>query len=149
MALIRWDPFRDLLSIQERMNRLFDDSIARRRGMEGTSTFAAWSPAVDIVEKENEIELIAELPGIKQEDIKLEVKENVLTIFGERKLKKDVKEENFHRIERSYGKFQRSFSMPGSIKQDEVKATYKDGLLTVILPKVEYSKTKQIDIGDK
>ena len=147
MALVKWDPFKDLLSIQERMNRMIDDTLAKRREKSGVS-LAAWSPAVDIVEHDDEIILTVELPGVSKEDIQLEVKENMLTISGERKFEKEYKEEDYHRIERSYGKFHRSFTLPSEIKPDEVKASYKDGLLCVTLPKAIETECKKIEIED-
>ena len=149
MALIRWDPFRDLLSIQERMNRLFDDTLARSRNLEEGTALTAWAPPVDIIEKEKEITLTAELPGMKKDDIKVEVKEGVLTLSGERTMEKEVKEENYHRNERTYGRFQRSFTLPSNIKQEGMKASYEDGLLSISLPKEEEKKAKQISIEIK
>ena len=147
MALVRWDPFRDLVSIQERMNRLFDDTLSRHGSEE--SFFTTWAPPVDIVEKEKEIVLYAELPGLNKEDIKLEIKDNILTLSGERKMEKEVNEENYHRVERAYGRFARSFTLPYNIKSGAVNANYKNGVLTVVLPKADESKSKQISIREK
>ena len=144
MAIVRWDPFRDLVSLQERMNRLFDESLSRREDQPlGMTT---WSPAVDIYETENAIVLKAELPGLTKENIELSIHDGVLTLKGERKFEKEVKEENYHRIERAYGSFQRSFSLPTAIEEDKIKASFKEGILEVTLPKAEAVKPKQIKV---
>src|SRR5436309_5767406 len=111
MAVSRWDPFRDLNVLQGRMNRLFDDAGRGWRGEEPAST-TTWSPSVDIFETENEIIVKAEVPGVDRKDITLHLENNVLTLKGERRFEKETKEENYHRIERSYGGFSRSFSLP-------------------------------------
>ncbi|MDH4264046.1 MAG: Hsp20/alpha crystallin family protein [Deltaproteobacteria bacterium] len=146
MALIRWDPFREMSALQERMNRLFSDVRAQApvRGEEIVQ--GAWVPAVDIFETNEAIVLKAELPGITSQDILLEVKDNTLTLKGEKKFEKEVKEENYHRVERSYGSFQRAFTLPGTIHQEKVKAKFKDGILEITLPKVEEAKPKQIKV---
>jgi HSP20 family protein len=148
MAIVRWDPFRDLLSMQERMNRLFDESFSRRREDEPMG-MTTWSPAVDIYETENTIVVKAELPGLTKEEIDVQIHDGILTLKGERKFEKEVKEENYHRIERAYGGFQRSFSLPTSIEEDKIKAAFKDGVLEVILPKAEAVKPKQIKVENK
>jgi len=146
MALIRWDPFGDLALIQEKMNKLFEDTIARFREAVEPSVPAQWYPAVDIYETPENIVLQAELPGMNQEDITVEVRENALILKGERKREKEIREENYHRIERAYGTFQRAFTLPGTVQQDQVKAKYKDGILEIILPKKEEIKPKQIKV---
>lgn len=142
MALIRWDPFQEMSALQERMNRLFSDVRAQApvRGEEIVQ--GAWIPAVDIFETNEAIVLKAELPGITAQDISVEVKDNTLTLKGEKKFEKEVKEENYHRVERSYGSFQRAFTLPGTIHQEKVKAKFKDGILEITLPKVEEAKPK-------
>ncbi len=142
MALIRWDSFREMSALQERMNRLFSDVRAQApvRGEEIVQ--GAWIPAVDIFETNEAIVLKAELPGITAQDISVEVKDNTLTLKGEKKFEKEVKEENYHRVERSYGSFQRAFTLPGTIHQEKVKAKFKDGILEITLPKVEEAKPK-------
>lgn len=146
MALIRWDPFREMSALQERMNRLFSDVRAQApvRGEEIVQ--GTWVPAVDIFETNEAIVIKAELPGITSQDILLEVKDNTLTLKGEKKFEKEVKEENYHRVERSYGSFQRAFTLPGTIHQEKVKAKFKDGILEITLPKVEEAKPKQIKV---
>jgi len=146
MTLIRWDPFREMSALQERMNRLFSDVRAQApvRGEEIVQ--GAWIPAVDIFETNEAIVLKAELPGITAQDISVEVKDNTLTLKGENKFEKEVKEENYHRVERSYGSFQRAFTLPGTIHQEKVKAKFKDGILEITLPKVEEAKPKQVKV---
>jgi len=146
MALIRWDPFREMSALQERMNRLFSDVRAQApvRGEEIVQ--GAWIPAVDIFETNEAIVLKAELPGITAQDISVEVKDNTLTLKGEKKFEKELKEENYHRVERSYGSFQRAFTLPGTIHQEKVKAKFKDGILEITLPKVEEAKPKQVKV---
>jgi HSP20 family protein len=147
MAVIKWDPFRDLNILQDRMNRLFEDTgRGIRRGEEPAST-TIWSPAVDIYETEGEIVVQAELPGMDRKDISLNLENNVLTIRGDRQFKKETKEDNYHRIERSYGGFSRSFSIPTSVDEDKIRADYKDGVLRIALPKKEQAKPKQIQIA--
>jgi len=145
MAISRWDPFRDLSVLQERMNRLFEDAGRGYRGDEAAAT-TTWSPAVDIYETENEIMVKAELPGIDRKDIVLNLDNNVLTLKGERKFEKETRQENYHRIERSYGAFSRAFSIPAIVDEEKIRADYKDGILKIALPKKEQVKPKQIKI---
>ena len=147
MTIAKWEPLRDLLSLQDRMNRLFDDSVrGMRPGEEGLAS-AIWSPAVDIYETENEVILKAELPEINQKDIDIQVENNTLVLRGERKFEKEAKRENFHRIERAYGNFSRSFTLPNTIDQEKIRADYKDGILKVMMPKREEIKPKQIKVA--
>jgi HSP20 family protein len=146
MALIRWDPFREMSSLQERMNRLMSDFRTRSPLGEEEMAQGAWIPAVDIYETKESIVLNVELPGVTQQDLALEVKDNTLTIRGEKKLEKDVKEESFHRMERTYGSFMRAFTLPSTVSQDKVKAKFKDGVLEIMLPKAEEAKPKQIRV---
>jgi HSP20 family protein len=133
-------------ALPERMNRLFSDVRAQApvRGEEIVQ--GAWITAVDIFETNEAIVLKAELPGITVQDISVEVKDNTLTLKGEKKFEKEVKEENYHRVERSYGSFQRAFTLPGTIHQEKVKAKFKDGILEITLPKVEEAKPKQVKV---
>jgi HSP20 family protein len=147
MALTRWDPFRDLSILQERMNRVFEDAGRGWRSDEPSST-TTWSPAVDIYETENEIIVQAELPGVDRKDISLNLEKNVLTLKGERRFEKETKQENYHRIERSYGGFSRAFSIPAVVDEDKIRADYKDGILKIGLPKKEQVKPKQIQIAE-
>jgi HSP20 family protein len=147
MAVIKWDPFRDLNILQDRMNRLFEDTGRGIRRNEEPASTTIWSPAVDIYETEGEIVVQAELPGMERKDIALNLENNVLTIRGDRQFKKETKEDNYHRIERSYGGFSRSFSIPTSVDEDKIRADYKDGVLRIALPKKEQAKPKQIQIA--
>ena len=150
MAIVRWlDPFRDLSSIQERMNQIFEDALARSRGREEGLRSGMWTPAVDIYETNDSVVVKAELPGVEKDQISVEVKDGILSLRGERKFEKEVKEESYHRIERSYGNFQRSFSLPVSVDQEKVTARFKDGVLEVKLPKKEQAKPKQIHVDVK
>jgi HSP20 family protein len=148
MALIRWtDPFRDIAVLQDRMNRLFgdflDSSHPREEGLGG----GTWMPNVDIYETKDAICVRAELPGVDKNAVNVEVKEGVLTLRGERKFEREVKEENYHRIERSYGTFHRSFTLPSSVDAEKVSARMKDGVLELDLPKKEQAKPKQIKVA--
>ena len=146
MAVVRWDPFRDLGMLQDRMNRLFDDAGRGWRTDEPAAT-TTWSPSVDIFETEGEIVVKAEVPGMDRKDITLHLENNVLTLRGERKFEKETKEENYHRIERSYGNFSRSFSIPATVDEEKIRADYKDGVLQIVLPKKDQAKPKQIKIA--
>ena len=150
MAIVRWmDPFRDVMGIQDRMNRLFEEIQARGRGREEGLEAGAWMPAVDIYETDDGLVVKAELPGVERDQIGVEVKGGVLTLRGERKHEKEIKEENYHRMERSYGAFVRSFAVPGTVDSDKIAAKLKDGVLEVQLPKVEKAKPKQIKVDVK
>lgn len=146
MTIIRWTPFRELSTVQERVNKLFEDAIrSPYRSGEGFS-MSSWTPAVDIYETDKEIVLKAELPEMQQKDIEIKIEDNNLVVSGERRLEKEVKEENYHRIERSYGSFHRSFTLPHAVDRESIKASYKDGVLKVVLPKKEEATSKQIKI---
>jgi HSP20 family protein len=132
--------------MQERMNKLFEDVMkSPYRSDEGLST-PSWAPAVDIYETDKEIVMKAELPEMQEKDIEIKVEDNILILSGERRMEKEVKEENYHRIERAYGSFNRSFTLPRTVDRDNIKASYKDGVLKVLLPKKEEVKPKQIKI---
>ena len=146
MAVLKWDPFRDLNMLQDRMNQLFDNAGRGRRDNEPTAT-TTWSPAVDIYETEGAIVVKAELPGMDRKDITLNLENNVLTLRGERRFEKETKEENYHRIERSYGGFSRAFSIPATVNEERIQADYKDGVLKILLPKKDQAKPKQIQIS--
>ncbi len=145
MAIVRWEPFRDMMTTQREFDRLFKEAFSPMFG-EGELSTRTWAPPVDIYENENDIVLKAELPGIDPKDVEVRVEDSTLYLKGERKFEKETKEENYHRVERSYGSFARSFSLPNSINADKVKAEYKDGLLTLTLPKREEAKPKTIKI---
>jgi HSP20 family protein len=141
MALIRWSPWRELESMQRHLSQVLDDSNMAL-GMDESH----WLPAVDIRETADAIVVNAELPGIDKKDVKVDVKDGVLTISGERKYEKDVKEENVHRIERSYGSFSRSFSLPSHVDVNKVEAKLDNGVLEVRLPKTETARPKSISV---
>jgi HSP20 family protein len=145
MAIIRWDPFRDLITIREKMNRLFEEAVTSR-GEEKDMMSSSWSPSVDIFETENELVLTAEVPGIDEKDIEIKLEDNTLTLKGERKLEKETKEENYHRIERAYGSFYRSFTLPSYIDQDKISAEHQNGILKVIMPKQPELKPRNVKI---
>ncbi len=148
MAIIRWmDPFRDVMGIQDRMNRLFEELLTRGRGREEGLEAGAWMPAVDIYETSDDVVVKAELPGVEKDQIGVEVKAGVLTLRGERKVEKEVKEENYHRVERAYGTFLRSFTLPVSVEEDKVSAKLAGGILEIHLPKKAEAKPKQIKIA--
>jgi len=148
MTPIRWDPFKNLVTLQERMNRLFDESMQRGRETEPFGG-GSWAPPVDIYETDGEVVLVAELPGMDEKDIDIEVKENVLTLKGERRMEKSVKEEGYHRVERAYGPFSRAFTLPQSIQHDKISAGYTKGVLEIRMPKSVKAKAHQIKIETK
>lgn len=145
MAVLKWDPLRDLLSIQDRMNRLFEQTLSRSRAEERV-TASTWSPAVDIYETPETIIMKADLPGLSREDIEIQIRDNTLSLRGERRFAKDVQQENYLRIERAYGAFQRNFTLPATVQQDQIRATFRDGVLELTLPKAEEAKPKKIAI---
>jgi HSP20 family protein len=144
MAVSRWNPFQELFALQDEMNRLFEDTL---RGPSRRPSPNAWLPPVDIFETADNFEIKVELPGVKKEEVTLEVRENTLTLRGERRQEKDTKEQGVHRIERVYGPFLRSFTLPSNIDTNNVKAVFQDGVLTIVLPKAEEAKPKQIRIA--
>ncbi len=147
MAIVKYNPFRDLRAMQEQMNRLLDMAWNREAGEELRE--GIWQPPVDIYEDENSVVIKAEVPGVDQKEIDIRIEDNTLTIRGERKHSQEVKKENYHRVERFYGTFQRSFSLPHTINQEQVKAACEQGVLTITLPKREEKKPKQINVEVK
>jgi HSP20 family protein len=146
MNITRFDPFRDLRALQDEVNRLFSTSYARPYGDESFAR-GVWAPNVDIFENKDEIVLEAELPGMNREDFELTVENNVLTLRGERQFERKNEGENFHRVERSYGTFTRSFTLPQTISPDGVTAEYQNGLLRVVMKKREEVKARRIEIA--
>jgi HSP20 family protein len=146
MAITRWDPFRDVLALQNRMNSLFQD-FTRGQGESDALTTTAFVPPVDIYEDEHKVILKLEVPGMKQEDFDIQVENNTLTIRGERKFEKEEKEENFHRIERRYGSFYRAFTVPNTVNTENVRASYDAGVLRIELEKRAEAKPKQIKVN--
>ena len=145
MNIIRWDPFRDLSTLRVRMNRLFEDAFSSREE-EKDMVASTWNPSVDIYETENAMVLKAEVPGIDENDIELKIEDNTLTLKGDRKFEKETKEENYHRIERAYGSFYRSFTLPRNIDQDKIKAERENGILKVTMSKKAELKPKKVKI---
>jgi HSP20 family protein len=143
MAITRWDPFREVVSLQNRMNSLFHDM---NEGEAPMST-ASFVPAVDVYEDDKKVMLKLEIPGMDQKDLDVRVENNTLTVKGERKLETEEKEENFHRIERRYGSFYRSFTLPSTVDTEKVAASYNAGVLKLELTKKPESQPKQIKIN--
>lgn len=144
-----WDPFKELSEIQKEMNRLFSLSFAREAGKDTGLLEGAWTPAVDIYDSKDNILVKADLPGLKKEDIEVTVHKDFLIIKGEKKQEKEIKDKDFVRSERFTGSFQRAVRLPAEVQADKVQATYKNGVLELILPKSEKSKPKQIKINVK
>ena len=142
MSLIRWSPYRNLISLPDEVERFFNGF-----GLDYQNSDSVWSPTVDISETEESYEVKAEIPGLKKEDIKLSVEDNVLTLSGERKVEKETEKKNYHRLERAYGKFERSFRLPREVDSESIKASYKNGVLTVQIPKSEAVKPKEIAVS--
>src|SRR2546421_2055712 len=145
MSIVRYDPFRDLRSLQEEVNRLFTGNMARSFDDEGIAR-GSWSPNVDIYENKDQIVLEAELPGMKREDFELSVENNVITLRGERHFEKKDDTDNYHRVERAYGSFTRSFTLPQTVSGDGAIAEYRNGVLRVTLPKREETKARRIEV---
>ena len=152
MALIRWrprgeiSPFGDLLGIQDEINRLFDATVGRRP-FERMGLFEGeWAPAVDVLEDENKVVVKAELPGMNEKDIEVSILGDTLTIKGEKRKEEEKKDKQYHRVERVYGAFHRSISLPASVASDKVKASFKNGILEIEMPKKEEAKPKQIKV---
>ena len=145
MAIIRWDPFRDLVTLREKMNRLFEEAYSAR-GEERDLVSSSWAPSVDIYETEQELVMTVEVPGIEDKDIEIKIEDSTLTIKGERKFEKETQEENYHRIERAYGSFYRSFSLPPYIDQDKIEAEQEHGVLKITMPKRHESKPKTVKV---
>ena len=141
MSLIRWDPFRGFNPLPARFGGLFG------KDLEAPLSTTAWNPSVDIFENDNEVIVKAELPGMNAKDIEVKLENNVLMLKGERRFEKETKEENYHRVEREYGIFSRSFALPTAINEDKVTAEYKDGVLKIVMPKKEETKPKPITIA--
>ncbi len=150
MSLIRWNPTREgsawpseMLSIQREMNRLFDSFF---RNDEPAAGLSMWTPAVDIIERDTEYEVRMELPGVRKNDVRITIENNVLTIRGDKKQESDQEEKGYRRIERSFGSFQRSFSLPTTVRSEKIEAAVAEGVLTVRLPKAEEARPKEIEV---
>ena len=144
-TITRWDQSRGLPSLQDQVIRLFEDNFTRSRS--GQADLATWAPPVDIYETENELVVKADLPDLREEDIDVRVENNTLTIRGERKFEKDVNEDNYLRVERAYGPFIRSFNLPNTVSSENIRAEYRNGVLSLHMAKREESKPKQVKIS--
>ena len=153
MSLIRWNPTReltafpaDVLSMQREINRMFDGVFRGGIQDDGSLFSTSWTPPTDIAEHETEYRVKVELPGVTRDDVKITMQDNILTIRGEKKQEVETRESNQHRVERSYGSFQRSFTLPATVKGDKIEASYADGILCITLPKAEAAQPKQIEV---
>lgn len=147
MALVKWDPFRDVAELQNRINRMFDESFGRSRELDDEMNLRAWRPAVDIYEAENGIIVAVELPGVRKENVSVEVKDDVLTLKGERRANPAIKEDSYYLRERLFGPFKRSFTLHQNIQPELIKATFKEGILEIELPKPAQEHPKQITVN--
>ncbi len=145
-VLTRWEPFREFSTLQDRMNRLFRESF-NETGRDESLTASSFAPAVDVYEDEHKVTLKIEVPGIDEKDIDIRLENNTLTVHGERKIEKEEKEENYRRVERQYGSFTRTFTLPTTVDSEKVSASYDKGVLNIALPKKAEAKPKQIKIG--
>jgi HSP20 family protein len=146
MTLVRWDPFRELEDMSDRLNRMFSHSALPRTNGKETMVVADWVPSVDVSETEGGYQITAEIPDVKKEDVKVTLEDGVLTIQGQRKQEKEEAGKKYHRVERSYGSFVRSFTLPDLVDEEKVKAEFKDGVLNLQLPKSEKAKPKAIEV---
>jgi len=147
MTLVKWEPFRDLMAMQDRMTRLIDETLSRV--MKEEVGKGVWSPPVDILERGDEVVLKMDLPGVSQDEIEVKVEENILIVQGERRFTKEVLDESYIQIERPYGTFRRTFNLPRMIEHERIKASYKDGVLRVVLPKRQEAQLKQVLVESK
>jgi HSP20 family protein len=146
MAITRWDPFRDLMSIQNEMNRLFGRTYG---GDLGESTRGAWTPSLDVYETQEKFVIIMELPGVSPDNVDISVEDSTLMVRGERKFYSEQNEESFHRIERRFGEFNRSLTLPSTADAENIRASFDAGVLTIEVPKREEAKPKKITIKAK
>jgi HSP20 family protein len=146
MNLVRWNPLGEMTAMQNRINRWFNDPFWPAGRMDDGTGLGMWNPAVDLYEKDDHFVIKAELPGVNKKDITIDLKDRVLKLSGERSIENEVKEENYYRRERSYGKFQRTFTLPADIDSDKIKAEFNDGLLQIEVPKPEQQKPKKVMI---
>lgn len=146
MALVRWDPVRELDSLQSDMNRLFDRFFDTRPAGNGAAA-RRWIPAMDLVETENSLVLRADLPGMTEDDVEIEVKDGTLTVSGERRSESEEKKEGYHRVERSFGRFSRALTLPDGVDTSKINAGFDNGVLEVTIPKPEETRPTRIQIG--
>ena len=146
MAVTRWDPFRDLLSIQEEMNQLFGRAFGQPSQATSETSGRMWAPALDISERKDAYLVTVELPGVKAEDVDVTLEDGLLTIQGERRFTEESSDQQYHRVERRYGMFRRSITLPSQVQADAIQASYEDGVLSVTVPKAEEAKPKKIEV---
>ena len=145
MNIVRWDPYRELTSFADRFNRTFGAPVSRERDEE--MSLGAWMPPVDISEDQDKIRLTTELPGVREDQVTIQMEGGVLTLRGERKFEDEKQGRNFHRVERSYGQFVRSFTLPNDVDREKIRATFSDGILEIEIPKREDARPRQIKIS--
>ncbi|MDC4204941.1 MAG: Hsp20/alpha crystallin family protein [Candidatus Manganitrophus sp.] len=145
MAIVKWEPLKDFVTLQDRMNQFLSDTL-NNYDMENGRLVQDWVPAVDVYEDAEAIQLKAELPGMEMKEIEVRIENNALEIRGEKKIEQTEKKENYHRIERVFGRFSRSFRLPNTVAQDKIKAKYDRGILTITLPKREETKPRSITV---
>jgi HSP20 family protein len=152
MALVRWNPARDLLDLEREFNRIFNrynDKFGLQKELDEEFENAVWSPLTDIVENDNEYVMKMDIPGVKKEDVKISYSNGEIRISGERKHEEEKKDAKYHRVERTFGKYYRSFLLPDHIKEDKIEAEFKDGQLTITVPKADEVKPKEIAVKVK
>ncbi len=142
MTLVRWDPFRELMNVQGRLNQILADTANTGRD----DAYGTWVPPVDIFERGEELVIRAELPGVNRDELEIQVEDGTLALSGERRREEQVEEQNAYRLERSYGKFSRSFRLPTTVDTSKISAQYKDGVLEIVLPKLEEAKPRKVKI---
>jgi HSP20 family protein len=147
MNLVKWDPFKELEEASNRLNRLFSRAPARTESNQEMLAMADWSPSVDIIETDTAYLIKGEIPGVNKADVKVSIEDGMITLRGERKQEKEEKNKKFHRIERSYGSFLRSFRMPDDVDETAIKAEFKDGMIGITLPKSAKTKAKAIEVS--
>jgi HSP20 family protein len=146
MAVVRWEPFREMSTLQNEMNRLFN-TVFDTQAANGGSTLRRWMPAMDLVETEESFVLRADLPGMTEDDVKIEFEDGTLTVSGERKAEHETKNEGYYRVERAFGSFSRSLTLPQGVDAEAVTANFENGVLEVRIPKPEERKPRRIEIG--
>ena len=147
MTIVRWDPFRNMSTLQDRINRIFEETANRSQDYDVEVSQCDWRPVVDIYDSEKAIIINAELPGVTKDSITLDVKENILTLKGERKSDEEASKEKYYRMERCFGTFERAFTLPSTVDPTKISANFKDGILKIEIPKPEGKKPKQISIN--
>ena len=147
MAIVRWEPFKELEAMQDRINRLFNETLFQgKEGKERGHFMSQWSPNVNVFEDKDHISIEADLPGMEQKNIEINIQNNVLTFKGERRIEREENQEGYLRVEKNYGVFSRSFDIPASVNAEKVSASYEKGVLKIHLPKQEEARPKQITV---